>query len=173
MKKSLQKSFTLVEMLVYIGILGILVVAIFSFLIWSVRSNAKAKAMRETLYSARRAMEVMTYEIKEAERYTPTSVFDVHPGQLSLETIKYLCQGEEISFIDFYLCGTQLCFKKESQEPIALTTDNVEVTNLVFHQIVSGEVPSIQIDLEVKKLGNRPEYRASVNLKSTVSLRSY
>lgn len=164
------------EILVYIAVLSIVIVAIVSFVLWSIHSNTKAKVMRETLDNARRAIEIMSHEIKEAKNiYNLTSIFDSHPGQLSLETKKYLPEGEKTSFIDFYLCSTQLCFKKESQDPIALTSDNVEVNNLVFTKIITGDIPSIQIDLKVdyKNPADRPEYRASVNLTSATSLRSY
>jgi len=176
MKKLFQKSFTLIEILVYIAVLSIVIVTIVSFVLWSVRSNTKAKVMREVLDNARRAMEIMTYEIKEAESiYSPTSIFDSQPGQLSLETSKYLPEGERTSYIDFYLCNNRLCFKKESQDSIVLTTDNVEVSNLVFTKIITGDTPSIQIDLKIdyENPANRPEYQASVNLRSTASLRSY
>lgn len=176
MRKLFQKSFTLIEILVYIGVLSIIILAIVSFVLWSLRSNTKVKVMREVLDNARRAMEIMTYEIKEAKSiYTPTGIFDSHPGQLSLETSKYLPGGERTSYIDFYLCNNRLCFKKESQDPIVLTTDNVEVSNLVFTKITTGNTPSIQIDLKIdyENPANRPEYRASVNLKSTTSLRIY
>lgn len=164
------------EILVYIAVLSIVIVAIVSFVLWSLRSNTKAKVMREVLDNARRAMEIITYEIKEARSiYSPTSIFDSHPGQLSLETSKYLPEGERTSYIDFYLCNNRLCFKKESQDPIVLTTDNVEVSNLVFTKITTGDISSIQIDLKIdyENPANRPEYQASVNLKSTTSLRSY
>ena len=171
-----KKGFTLIEVLVYVAVLSIIILAVSDFLTWTMRSNTKTKAMRETQDNARRAMEIMTYEIKEAKSiYTPTSVFDSHPGQLSLETTKYLPGGEETTYIDFYLCGTQLCLKKESQNPLALTSDRVEVNNLFFSQIITGGIPSVQIDLGInfKNPQNRPEYQASVNLKSTASLRSY
>jgi len=176
MRKLSQKSFTLIEILVYIGVLSIIILVLVSFVLWFLHSNTKAKVMREVLDNARRAMEIMTYEIKGAESiYTPTSIFDSHPGQLSLETSKYLPEGEETTYIDFYLCDTQLCLKKESQDAVVLTLDNVEVSNIVFTLIVSGEVSSIQIDLKIdyKNPADRPEYRASVNLTSTASLRSY
>ena len=176
MGKLFQKSFTLIEILVYIGVLSIIILAIVSFVLWFLRSNTKAKVMREVLDSARRAMEIITHEIKEAESiYTPTSVFDSHPGQLSLETPKYLPGEERTSYIDFYLCDNRLCFKKESQDSIVLTTDNVEVSNLVFTEITTGDISSIQVDLKIdyENPANRPEYQASVNLKSTASLRSY
>ena len=165
-------GFTLIETLVYIGILSIVVTVIFSFLVWSVRSATKIKVMRETSDNARRAMEIMVYEIKEARNiYTPTST----STQLSLKTIHYLPTGENTTYIDFYICGTQLCLKKESQSPIALTSDNVEVNNLVFTPVVTGQIPSVQIELKInyKNPSGRPEYQASADLKSTASLRNY
>lgn len=171
-----KKGFTLFEALIYIGILGIIVLTISSYFLWSIKSSQKVKVMGETLDSARRSMEIMVYEIKEAESiYTPASILDSHPGQLSLETKKYLPEGENKTYIDFYLSGGRLCFKKESQSPICLTSDRVEVENLVFSQIITNSTPSIQIDFSVnyKNPAGRSEYQAQVNLTSTSSPRSY
>ena len=170
------KSFTLIEILVYLGVLAIIISTVSSFFLWAIRSNTKTKVMRETLDNARRAMEIITYEIKEAKSiYIPTTT----STQLSLETTHYLPQGENKTYIDFYLCGTAsttLCFKKESQNPVALTSDRVEVKNLSFTQIATTSTsPSLQINLEIsyKNPSNLPEYQASVNLSSAASLRAY
>jgi len=171
-----QKSFTLTEILIYIAVLSIVTLAASSFFLWISRSNVKARAMREVTANGERVIQMITAEIKEAENiYTPTSVFDSHPGQLSLKTKKYLPEGETTSYLDFYLCDAQLCFKKESQNPIALTSERVEVNNLVFNQIITSGVPSIQINLKIdyKSPANKPEYQASFDTISTVSLRSY
>jgi type II secretory pathway pseudopilin PulG len=175
----MKKGFTLMETLVYIGILIIVVAAVFSFLIWFVHLNTRVKVMRETADNARRAMEIMVYEIKEARAvYLPTST----STQLSLKTLHYLPEGENTTYVDLYICGTQLCLKKEPQNfisptssPIALTSDKVEVNNLVFTRVVTEEVPSVQVELEIdyKNPSSRPEYQFSVDLKSTASLRSY
>jgi len=184
----MKNSFTLIEILIYIGVLGIILVAIFSLLIVSYRSSIKAKAMRETLEDARRAMDIMVREIKEAKSvYTPTTksinnpTVDCDPVtddycQLSLETINYLPSGEENTYIDFFPCDSSLCLKKEN-DPIlvAITKENVELNKLIFTRIVSGGSTSIQIVLGMKynNPSNRPEYQAIVNLTSTASLRSY
>lgn len=166
----MKKGFTLMEVLVYLTTLSIIITAVFSFVLWAVRSNTKARAMREVTDNARRTMEILTHEIKEAKSvYVPTTT----SSQLSLETTKYLPAGEKTTYIDFYLCGNQLCLKKESQNPIALTSERVRVSNLVFERIVTGETPSVEVNLEIDHLGDKPEYTASLNLKSTVSLRSY
>lgn len=170
-----KKGFTLLEVLVYITVLAIVMVAISSFLLWAIKVNAKTKVMRETLDNAGRAMEIMVHEIKEAENiYEPTSIFSSHPGQLSLETKKYLPAGETSIYIDFYICDNRLCLKKESQDPVVLTSDSVEINNLTFTRVVTGQMSSVQINLEVdyKDLTDRPEYQAEVILQSVASLRA-
>jgi len=173
----MKKGFTLVEILVYVCVLTILIGSVYSLFLWVIRSATKAKVMRETLNNARRAMEIMTAEIREAKSvYTPTSAFSTSTGQLSLETKKYLPEGEETTYLDFYLCQKHLCLKKEGEDPIPLTSDNVEVEKLEFNQIATtSTIPSIQIFLKVdyKAPTERAEYQASVQLVSTASLRAY
>ena len=176
MKHNFQKSFTLIEILVYIFILTIIIFVISSFVIWGIRVNTKAKVMREVMDNSRRAMEIMTYEIRESGNvYDPTSSFSFNPGQLSLITTKYLLTDENSAYVDFFICDSRLCLKKEGQNPIVLTSDQIEIENLVFSKIVTGNNASVQIDLKVKykDTTGKPEYRASVNLRSVASLRSY
>lgn len=170
-KKRVQNSikesggFTLLEILVYIAILSLVLFLICSFIFWMNSSNTKTKAKREALENTRRALEIITYEIKGAKNiYAPTTT----SNQLSLETYRYLPDDEDNSFIDFFLCGSRICLKKESQDPIFLTSDAVEVEQLEFRQISTNGSPSIKISLTV----NYENY-SLINLTSTVSLRSY
>lgn len=160
------------EILVYIAVLVIIISAVLAFLSWAIKSSHKAKAIREVLDNANRAMETMAYEIRESKSiYTPTTT----STQLSLETDHSLPAGETSAFVDFFICGTNktiLCQKKESEGNIALTTDRVEVNHLEFLQIATTS-PSIQINLGVnyKNPNNLAEYQSSINLTSTISLR--
>ena len=170
------RGFTLIETLIYIAVLVIIISTVSSLFLWTVHSGGKTKAMREVLDNAERAMKIMTCEIKKARSvYGPTTT----STQLSLETGDYLSEGEAASYIDLYLCGPGgdvLCFKKESQNPIPLTSNNVEVLNLQFNRIAATSTfPSIQINLKIgyKTLAEKPECQASFNTTSTASLRSY
>lgn len=173
-RSGLLMGFTLIEILIYIAVAAMIVSAVLTFLSWSVQSGNKTKAMREVSDNARRAMEIMVYEIKEAKSiYAPTST----STQLSLGTIHYLPAGETSTYIDFFLCGsasTTICLKKEGQAPQAITSDEVEVNSLAF-LLVATTTPSVQIALGInfKNPNNRPEYQASTTLISTASLRSY
>ena len=160
-------------MVIYIAVLSTVILVVSSFFLWIVRSSAKAKAMREVSDNARRVIEILTLEIKEAENvYDPTSVFSTSSGQLSLETIKELPAGELQTYIDFFLCEKRLCLKKEGQNPIALTSDNVEVNNLEFNQVATTSI-RIYLNIDYKNPNDRPELQSSANTTSTVSLRAY
>lgn len=161
------------EILIYIAVLSVIFASVYGFLTWAVQSNIKTKAIREVADNARRAMEIMTYEIREAKSvYTPTFSAD----QLSLETTHNLPSGESSTFVDFFLCGESdaLCLKRESQNPVAVTSDTVRVSSLEFLQI-STTTPSVRIKLKInyKTNSGRQEYQASIHSTSTVSLRNY
>ena len=173
-QKGFAAGFTLMEILIYVAVLAIIVLAVSSILTWTISSSAKVKALRGVSDSARISIEAITHEIREAKSiYVPTST----STQLSLETTHYLPSGETLTFIDFYLCGpatSTLCFKKEGQAPIALTSDGVEVNRLEF-VFIATTTPSVQIKLGInfKNPQNRPEYQASTSVTTAASLRSY
>ena len=161
-----QKSFTLIEILVYIGVLSLIIITLASFFLWLGRSTTKARVMREVLDNSRRAMETITYEIRKAKSISPSSTV----------THLYL---ENTTNSEFYLCGTAsttLCLKEGTDAPIYLTSDKVEVTELTFTQIATvTTTPSVQIELKIdyKNPGNITEYQASISITSTASLRTY
>ncbi len=163
---------SLLEVVVSIAIFSIIVLIITSFIIWMNFSNSRTKADRDTLENARKVLDIMTYEIRGAKGiYTPTTT----SNQLSLETAKYLPTDEVSTYIDFFLCGSSICLKKESQNPAYLTSDNVQVASLVFSQFSNNGRPSIQINLTLnyKNPDNNPSSTSLVTLTSTASLRSY
>ena len=136
------KGFSLMELLVYLSIMSFLLVSIVSFVMWMNNYSLQAKASSETLENARTALDVISYEIRGSKGvYMPTT----SDSQLSLETTHYLPDNENSTFIDFFLCGAAVCLKKESQKPIALTPDSVDVTNLSFTQIDNNSSSFIHI----------------------------
>ncbi len=164
----MKRGFTLVEVLIYVAVLALVVGAVLSFLLFAADSQLALVSQRSITLEGSRAMEFVAKEIREARSiYTPTSVLDAHPGQLSLETKKAMSAGEQETFVDFFLCQEQLCMKREAQTPIALTSLGVKVENLVFRQVVSGSIPSLRVELTLSSKGNQ------TNFSQTVSLRIY
>ncbi|MBU1015175.1 type II secretion system GspH family protein [Patescibacteria group bacterium] len=163
-------GFTILEMVVYVAVLSILIGAVCAFLLWAVRIQHKTEALGEVNSSASQALHQMVQEAREADGvYIPTSVFGSHPGQLSLRTSKYIPPDEEYTYIDFFVCGDQLCLKKEEQSPIALTSELVEVQNFQVSQV--GDSVRITLRLAAKTSSPRPEYQAVTELTETASVR--
>ena len=88
---SLSKGFTLIELVVYVAVLGMVLASVLTFLLWTVKSQAKTNAMREVLAAGQRTLEVFSREAAVASSvYIPTSVFNSSPGQVSLQTGAYV-----------------------------------------------------------------------------------
>ncbi len=175
-RKQRPAGFSLIEMLVYVAVLAIFTIALSELFFWIVRSQNKIKAIHEATGDANSVMESIAKEIRSSRSvYLPTSIFDSDSGQLSLGTTAGLPQGEIKTYVDFYLCQSRLCFKKEGQSPVALSSDLTEIKKLRFSRIVTGEKESIHIIVQAdfKNPHNIIEKKASVVLNSIVSLRNY
>jgi len=171
------KAFTMIELLVYVGILLIVISVVAYCVSWGIRMNAKIRVNQEVLENAKLAMEEIVFEIRNSQGvYAPTSVFGTNPGQLSLKTTLNSPTGERETYLDFYLENDKIFLKKESHDPYPLTSEKVKVTNLVFKYLnpdISSS--SIQIDLKVeyKNPSSDPRLQSWVFLTSSANLRIY
>ena len=57
--------------------------------------------------------------------------------------------------------------KKEGASPLALTPSEVSIDSLVFTKVVSGNVPSLKVDISLSFKD------AQLDISQTVSLRTY
>lgn len=167
-------GFTIIEVIIYSAALMVLVGTVTLLLLWMMRANNQVFVRNEVVSSVEHALSQMSGEIREAQSvYTPTTI--ASPPQLSLQTRNNVPAGETSTYIDFFLCGTRLCVKRESQAPFALTSEKIEIQNLTFTQVQTGSAPSIHIVIEASYVNptNRLEFQASQQLQTTVSLRAY
>jgi len=170
------KGFTLIELMIYIAVFTIITTVITLFVFNFINAYTKIRITKEVSESSQIAMETMLLEIKHAKNiYNPTSYFDSHPGQLSLETEKDVPTGEEMSYVDFYLdSNNRLCVKREGQTAEPLTSENIEINNLVFSYLISNNVKSIRIELSAiyRNRTERITHQATTTIISTANLRN-
>ena len=160
----MNKGFTLVEMLIYIVTLVLVVGTVTTILLWMVRANSQIHVRNELAENVEYALSQMAGEIREAQSvYTPTGT----TLQLSLATAKNPPAGETSTYVDFFLCGTRLCVKRESQAVQAITSENIEIQSLEFTQVQTGVASSIHMEVEASYL------TASTTMQATASLRTY
>ena len=175
-----KSGFTLIEMVIYTALVGIISVVLFGIIFFVIRVNNKITSLSIVSSNAHSAMERMTYEIANSKYiYLPTSSFDVcngDPGkecQLSLATEVDATANEDITFVDFYLENKTIFLKKEELIlPVALISSDVFVSKLEFSYYKNGSRESVTIDMTVQSK-NSAISDSTIHLINTVALRSF
>ncbi len=163
------KGFSLIEMLLYLGIFVILFALIISFVTWVYKINIRSTIKRELSSDIRNVMDIIGREIRQAESiYSPLTSL----SQLSLKTNYYLPVDEPFSYIDFFVCGDQICFKKENQDPVSLISEKTTLKELSF-KITDFNAVTIYLSLERKDPFGLFSPQPLSQATSTFSLRSY
>jgi len=180
-----KSGFTLIEMIIYTALVGIISVVLFGITFFVIRANNKITALSKVSSNAHSAMERMTYEIANSKYiYFPTSNFvnynsDLSEGnQLSLVTEIGASANEDVTFVDFYLENDTLFLKKEGSvpmtpiAPIALVSSDVLVSGMEFSYYKNGSRESVTIDMTVQAK-NSAISDSTIHLINTVTLRSF
>ena len=157
-------GFTLIEMVIYVASLLLVIGAVSSILVWMARTSSEVQVRNELVAGLEHALSLMGNEIREAQSiYTPTT----SSTQLSLDTRNNVPVGEVSTYVDFFLCGTRLCIKREFQAPQSLTADRLEIQSVAFTHVQTGGASSVHVVVTAAR-GN-----ATQEARTTFSLRSY
>lgn len=163
---------SLIEVIIYVAILGVVAVAVSNFLIQISSTYRKALAEREVISNSRLILERiigLTTEAKEI--YTPTSDFVSDLGQLSLLTKIEPLAGHQNSFVDFWVDNGRLWTRKEGQEPEAISAPSVRVTKFKLERISQGNYEAVKIILKVDYNTSAVGLLTSAELNSTAVLK--
>ncbi len=170
-----QEGFTLIETLMYAGLLAALGAVLTLAGVRIIRQNAHAQLTAQVLGNARGVLEDMSREVRHGTGvYVPTSVFASHPGQLSLATREKLPADEKETYVEFYVDDERIYRKREGAAAELLTSEQVKVTNLVFTHLNSSNDPAIRIEMTVVPVAaaTAATSQASIKLTTTASLRA-
>ena len=133
-----QNSFTLLEVLVYTGLIGILLAALMNLVFGIFFNYQQGLAQEELNYNANFLLAKISREVRRAKNIIlPETTGEV----LSLEM--FLSSENPTSF---RLKGKKVVLTRGTGGEIALTTDAVEVKNLVFTRVANGDSLSLRIE---------------------------
>lgn len=153
MKKN---GFTLIEILVVIGIFGILAFIGSNMFFTILKSSAKTRVLAEVKQNGNYALSVMERMVRNARNAECVSggVLITNPDR---DTTNFFCDGAKIA----------------SNSGVYLTSDKVSASNCNFScQETTPEVVTISFTLS-QAVGVRVEEIAEIEFRSTVSLRTY
>lgn len=173
-----KKGYTLVEMLLYTALLGIITVVIVGVFFVISRTNSRVVSLMEINSNAYSAMERMAYEVSNSNNiYLPTSNFlnynydGAKAEQFSLVTRQAVSANESEAYMDFYLENDTIFMKQDGADPVALTSSNVQVEGLNFYYYKNDARESVKIDFTVKS-NNILNSGIEINLSTVIALRS-
>lgn len=137
-----QEGFSLVEIIIYTGLLAMIVSFVIYFTLSIFSAYNKTIAQSEVMSNIQFAMDTITEETRFAKNiYTPTSAFNQDNGQISVETQQNPPSGETTGFIDFYLDNGRIYVKKEGQMETPITSNQAKINKLKFIYLNPADSP--------------------------------
>jgi len=160
-------GFTLIEIIIYLGIIAGVLVLTVGFLWNIIAGSIKETAYQEVQQNARFVLTKITQEVRRA-----VGINNPLPGQ-SADSLSLTMADPNLNPTVFDLYQGKLRITQGGVNSYQLTTDRVIVENLQFTNLSYENTPgAIRIEMKINHSNpsNLNEYRASINLKTTVSL---
>ena len=165
------KGSTLVEILIYVAILGMVISSFIYFAVSISDSRGKVYVEQEVQANSRVALNLITQKILSANGVNVgSSVFDLDPGSLSLS----MADGaKNPTIISLTADDGQVQIQEGLSGAVSITSDEVRVTNLVFTNLTStSDKPNIKIELTVEYIVTGDViYEYTYSLETAISLR--
>ena len=148
-KRDPHRGFTLLEVLVYIGVLALTTVVVIVAVAGFGRVYRRVSAAQALARSGAIAMERNVREARNAQSIDQTgSTFGAHPGKLTLLT--------EVSpgvtaISEFAVVGDGLQLSEDGSVTGTITQEGVVVENLVFRRIQTAQSEAVRIELTLSR----------------------
>lgn len=150
---SRQQGYTLIELLLYVVIVGMLLTSVVGFMGTATDARVKNQAIAEVDDQGIAVMDYITQTIRNA-----TSISAPAAGGVAASSLTLVVPTASLSPTVFSLSGTTLQVKEGTAAAIALTSSDVQVSNLSFKNLTrSGTIGIIQVSFTLSRvnLGNQ------------------
>jgi len=160
-------GFTLVEMIVYAAILGIIAVLSINSMLAMTRAFTDLRVSRDLNSSATALFERLTRDIRGAYDIDVTqSTFGAHPGQLMLNTKD--ASGADTT-IQFYVTGSSVNIREGGVDQGSIMTTGTTVSSFVVRQLTSTNTKAVKVEATIS--ATRGNITKTRNFYTTVVLR--
>lgn len=152
---SMKRSFSLIELLIYIALISIFVTGMINFALHSSKTRAKAENIQLIEQNLKNAHQRVAYEISRAK-----NVQSISGNQLVLDN------GGSTTTIN--LSSQKIFITSGGVGPDALTSNQVTVTNLSFTDLKSTDnnTKNIKVDITIEMAGFSQSMNQSTELNS-------
>jgi Tfp pilus assembly protein PilW len=151
------RGFTLIEMVIYIGIAIVMLLLITTLYLALVHARQKQQAIADVEGQGLAAMSLITQDIRNAQSIT-TPIF----GGTSTTTVKFATYATSTNPTSFSVASSTLLITEGTTSPVALTNSQVFVSNISFRNLAySGTYGSIQVQFTLTHATSTPGYSTS------------
>ena len=164
----MKKGFTLVEFLLYFGLVAIFLFAAINFALQIMKAHLISDNFHELRANVDFVAETLRSEIENAQNIdTDLSIFDDDNGKLAL-----IVSDPAKSPTIFSLTDSDIFMTQGSNTPIRLHSDIIDFTVFRFHRVTYQKAPDQTIiDIEARIPSQIDELFKSIQLHTSYSLR--
>ena len=142
-KKKNEEGFTLIEMIIYIAILGLVITSFTSFVYSVTRTRSKAVAIEEVSSNGRVALNIIKQSMRSSDDV-------VTPTEGNVDTSLTLDMPGTVDNSLYSVSGGILYETIGANPSVAVTTNDVIVSNLQFTNVTKpGKKENIQVSFTV------------------------
>jgi len=166
------KGFTLLELLIYIAVISVILVAATSFAFQFLATRAKASAYQEVERNAQFALARIAAEVRQADGYNAQgagSNFGANPSTLSL----VLSDGTKSPTV-FSVTGGTLNVKQGAGATLPLTSSKVTVSEFIVDDLSTANGKSKLFRIHLKVTFNSDSlslYAADTTVETTAQIK--
>lgn len=171
-QKNIARGFSLMEIVIYLGILALVMVGFITFFLSITRSGNKNFVIQEVQVNNRIALDTINQYIKSASGVNiADSTFDLDPGVLSLSMDDVSLNPTIISLNQD---NGRLQITEGSNSPVYITSDDISVTYLEFNHVSTSNNHShirMQLTSKFDAPVQETEFQYSQSLQTAISIR--
>ena len=175
-----QPGFTLVEYVIYIGLVAVILVAMVSYSWVLINDQTKIERFAEANDTGAYVLEKIAYDTRRAGSIGVNTVYGANPGKLVLS----FSSGPDITYETYqtvvYLGDTPVTITKITRQegvglPEDITSDNTTVSNFVLTNLSKTNATTVAIDLTIASLNpdSSKTYEAENSWSSSITLRNH
>lgn len=167
-KKNTLKGFTLIELILYIGISSFILLAITLFATLMVQGRIKSEVINEVEQQGYQTMQIITQAIRNAQNISS-------PTSGSAQILSLNMSDGSVDPTQFTLQNGKIYIQEASNQAINLTNNQVEAGSLNFTNLSRQNTPGIiHIEFTLSHINpeGKNEYSFQKTFKSSASLRS-
>ena len=164
-----KKGFTLVEMVLYVSLCSIILLALSTFLSYLLASRVRSQSISEVNQQGFQVMHMMTQTIRNGRSITTPSL-----GTAS-STLSIITANALLNPTVFTTASGTMKIKEGSSSYVPLTNKRVTVSNVLFENVSSAssteKIIRISFTVDYLNLSGRSEYSYTKTFKGSATLR--